>query len=190
MTELTSHERKKLKRQAREEKLQSAEKERKARKTKKLLLYTIPIAILLTVIIMLIYTRGESYQVDTSLPSTVIHWHSDIAIEICGSRIPIPNPYPEHNQAASSSLPSIHTHDDGKIHMEGLFTKKENLQLGRFFENLGLVFNSVQITEYKNGNACNNGKENEVKMFVNGEENIEFDKFQLKDGDSILIRYE
>jgi hypothetical protein len=189
MSELTSHERGELKKREKEKKFQTLEHVRKGKKIKKVLLYSLPTIIFLVILTIFILVKGRSYQLDTSMPATIVHWHSDLAIDICSSRIPIPNPFPEHEQLGAN-MPALHTHNDGKIHMEGMFKSKEELSLGKFFSNLGIIFNSDQIMDYKNGNACNNGKENKVRMFVNDKENFDFDSFQLKDGDSILIKYE
>ena len=83
----------------------------------------------------------------------------------------------------------IHTHDqdakDGVIHMEmkGVVTKDET-KLKNFFRVWGKEFSSTQIFDKKNG------EEGKVKMMVNGKENIDFENYQMRDGDNIEIRYE
>ena len=80
----------------------------------------------------------------------------------------------------------IHTHDSsGTLHLEmqGMVRRKD-IELERFFEIWGKQFNSNCVLEF-----CN-GSEGTLKMFVNGQPNQEFDKYQMKDGDLIEIRYE
>lgn len=81
---------------------------------------------------------------------------------------------------------NIHTHEkDGIIHMEfpGL-VREDDLRLGRFFENWGRQFNKDCIFD-----KCS-GPEGQLKMFVNGQENFEFENYIIQDGDEIEIIFE
>lgn len=79
----------------------------------------------------------------------------------------------------------VHTHDpDGVIHLEfeGLVLR-DDLRLRAFFESWGERFDGGCIFGY-----CN-GPDGTVRMFVNGAENQEFERYVLKDGDNIEITY-
>lgn len=110
-----------------------------------------------------------------------IHWHPELAILI-----------KEEKQEISANIgiggvhQPIHTHDtSGTLHLEiqGFVTKQDTI-LGRFFKIWGKQFNSNCIIEF-----CN-GPDGIVKLFVNGQENGEFENYPMKDGDKIEIRYQ
>lgn len=131
---------------------------------------------------------------DEIISMTGIHWHPELAIYIKGEKQTIPAntgigmQYAEHPLYDSMMMmTNMHTHDNsGKIHwevMEGP-VKKYDVTLGNFFSVWGQKFNENCILEY-----CN-GSEGSVKMFVNGQENTDFENYQIKDGDKIEIKYE
>ena len=110
-----------------------------------------------------------------------LHWHPELTITINVKNQEIPA-----NIGIGAVHQPIHTHDaSGVVHMEiqGLVTK-EDTKLGRFFKIWGKQFNSNCIFDY-----CN-GADGNVKMFVNGKENTEFDNYLMQDKDKIEIKYE
>lgn len=100
-----------------------------------------------------------------------LHWHAELVIYIKGEKQEIPA-----NIGIGAVEQPIHTHDaSGVIHMEfGGLVHKDDLKFGQFFKIWGKQFDS-------------RGK---VKMIVNGEQNQEFENYQMHDGDNIEIRYE
>lgn len=113
-----------------------------------------------------------------------IHWHPRLTILIKGEKQEIPADF----GLGAVHLP-IHTHatdnKEGILHMEmsGLVTK-DGTKLSKWFQLWGKQFNSNCIFD-----KCN-GPEGIVKMFVNGQENNEFENYLMKDGDNIEIRYD
>ena len=110
-----------------------------------------------------------------------LHWHPELSIEIKGQEQEIPA-----NIGIGVVHNPVHTHDNsGVIHleMEGL-VKKDDLRLSQFFKVWEKRFNSQCIFEYCNGPNGN------VKMFVNGKENSEFESYQMRDEDKIEIKYQ
>ncbi len=110
-----------------------------------------------------------------------IHWHSELSINILGQEQGIPA-----NIGHSGVEKPIHTHEeDNIIHLEftGL-VRKDDILLGRFFENWGKKFNQDCIL------AQCNGTMGEVKMFVNEEPNLEFENYAMNDNDKIEIIFE
>lgn len=110
-----------------------------------------------------------------------LHWHSELTIVIKGVKQKIPA-----NIGLGLKENPIHTHDDtGIIHLEfGGIVTKNNLRLGQFFKIWGKKFNKECIFDNCNGPA---GK---VKMTVNGQNNLEFENYIMKDSDKIEIGYE
>lgn len=110
-----------------------------------------------------------------------IHSHSTLSIEINGKKINIPS---NVGISAISHSP-MHTHEgNGVIHMEyGGVVREKDLDLSKFFNIWGEDFNSTSFM----GNPV--GKKGELKMTVNGKDNLEFEKYSMKDGDVIDITY-
>jgi hypothetical protein len=80
----------------------------------------------------------------------------------------------------------IHTHEtDGIIHLEfGGVVKKEDTNLGKFFEIWGKDFSKDSVMGHKTG------VDGAIKMKVNGIPNAEFENYLMKDGDKIEVIYE
>lgn len=141
--------------------------------------------ILLTVAILLggvfLFSEKETTVPDDQILSrNGLHWHPKLEIFIKGEKQEIPE-----GIGLKPVEQPIHTHDSsGTIHLElpGL-VKKDDLNLGRFFKIWGKGFNSECIFD-----KCN-GEDGKVKMWVNGQENQEFEKYSMRDGDTIEIRY-
>ena len=142
--------------------------------------------ILLLVGVVLLLSREEQVNVpeDQIISRKGIHWHPRLIIYIKGEKQEIPADFglgavhsPIHTHAADSK--------EGILHMEmsGLVTKNET-KLSKWFQLWGKQFNSNCIFD-----KCNGEKET-VKMFVNEEENKEFENYLMKDGDRIEIKYE
>jgi len=113
--------------------------------------------------------------------SNGVHWHPHLEIYIKGEQQEIP-----HNIGLTGVHSPMHTHDDTPIvHMEfGGVVMEDDTRLGNFFRIWGKEFNSQQILDYYNG------PDGTVYMFVNGEENAEFENYHMQDDDKIEIRYE
>ncbi|MEK7537165.1 MAG: hypothetical protein AAB584_01860 [Patescibacteria group bacterium] len=109
-----------------------------------------------------------------------LHIHPRLKIIIKGQEQLIPA---NVGIASPSCFRPIHTHDgSGTLHIE--FPKARDVRLGEFFLVWEKRFNSNQIFDYQNG------AEGQLKMFVNGQENTEFENYIIKDLDEILIIYE
>lgn len=109
-----------------------------------------------------------------------LHIHSHLKIIIKGQEQIIPS---NIGIVSPSCFRPIHTHDaGGTLHIE--FPNIRDVRLAEFFLIWGKQFNSNQIFEFTGG------PENQVKMFVNGQENTEFENYIMKDLDQIEIKYE
>lgn len=133
---------------------------------------------------------GQQAQ-ESSIPEDQIvargslHWHPNLEIYIKGEKQEIPVGI----GLSGNVHQEMHTHDedakDGVIHMEmqGLVTKDET-RLGNFFKTWGKEFSSTKIFNKING------EEGKVTMKVNGTGRVEFENYEMRDGDKIEIRYE
>lgn len=104
-----------------------------------------------------------------------IHWHARVTIIINGEEIPIPA-----NVGISETEQAVqHTHEwDNIIHIEASSSSAENTRLGTFFHIWGVRLTKDCLFQY-----CNE----DFHMLVNDEENFDFDEYQMKDGDDILL---
>lgn len=128
------------------------------------------------------FAEQKSVSTDPTVISTNgMHWHPKIAISIRGEDVPIPA-----NIGLIGGHNPMHTHEtDGTIHLEyeGI-VREGDIRLGKFFELWGKEFNSNQIFENTNSDT------EQVRMYVNGEENTEFDNYLLQETDLIEVKFE
>lgn len=174
-----------MKKQRREERKQQeevvAKKKKQQQHTKNTLLWGIP-AILIVIGIWLVARSPQTANIDDPIISrSGIHWHPNLEIWIKGERVTIPA-----NIGLGPVHSDMHTHkENDQIHLEmSRAVRESDTELGMFFDVWGKEFNSQCIID-----ACNSD-EGVVRMFVNGEENTEFERYHMRDGDKIQIRYE
>jgi len=174
-----------LKKQKREEKQRQREQARLAAQRKKsitrALLWGIPIVLIALGVWVIARSPKTSNEDDPLIARRGIHWHPNLEISIKGERVTIPA-----NIGLGGVHADTHTHkENDQIHLEmSRPVRESDTRLAKFFETWGKEFNSQCILD-----ACN-GEAGMVKMFVNGEENFEFENYHMKDGDKIEIRYE
>ena len=119
-----------------------------------------------------------------------LHWHPKVSIEVDGQMQQIPKGIGifvgkvMDTDVSGMQMSPIHTHeDDGTIHMEQMKPETRTTRLGYLFEVWDERFDSQCIFEY-----CSGGGKS-LRMFVNGEENFEFDDYVPMDKDDIKIVY-
>lgn len=113
-----------------------------------------------------------------------IHYHPELTIYVKGEKQEISadigiGPQYKDNKFYDPmmNMTDIHTHDSsGVLHWEVMSgpTKKGHLRIGNFFEIWGKPL----------------GSGSNVKMLVNGQSNMEFENYLVKDQDKIEIYYE
>ena len=137
--------------------------------------------------------KSEPYQYNPPypVPQGTIHWHPYLKIIINGEERLIPDNvgigsthYPIHTHELADD-PTEYTGAGRKIHMENGAPSRniETLTLGYFFKVWNKKFNATCIMEF-----CN-GADGEMKVFVNGKQNFDYDHYFMSDGDQILIEY-
>jgi hypothetical protein len=114
-----------------------------------------------------------------------IHWHPKLEIYVKGIKQEIPANIGIGVQYAGApgydpqmQMAAVHTHDDMPvIHIEIMNgpVRKEDLALGQFLNIWGKDMRSFGSN---------------LRMTVNGKENIEYENYQMRDGDKIELRYE
>jgi len=130
-----------------------------------------------------LFSLGDSSEAEAKVISrNGLHWHATLEILIDGKAVEIP---------ASIGLGvvhnPVHTHEaDEVIHLEfqGLVIDK-NLALKNFFDVWNEKFDSQCVLDKCIGAEA--GKM--LTMTVNGEPNVEFENYIMKDGDEVIIEY-
>lgn len=179
--QLTKKERRFLKRRQREE---EHLRRRRQRKLKKFLLVAVGALIIGGGISALVWflTTKPSISESEIISKQGIHRHIELSISILGRKQSIP----DNIGIGFGGHSTIHTHEkDRIIHMEfpGL-VKKDDIKLGRFFKVWRETFNKDCIFD-----KCN-GSEGQLKMFINGELNYEFENYIMQDRDKIEIVFD
>lgn len=118
------------------------------------------------------WSRSLSSEDPSVISRNGIHWHPELEIYVGEQQIEIPQ-----DLGLIGLHSPVHTHDDLPIiHLEfaGL-VREDDVRLGEFFRVWGKDISSFGIL---------------TSMTVNGEENLEFENYLMRDGDKIVLRYE
>ncbi len=180
----SKHELRQLKKQEREKQQDFVQKKiHRSKLIKRVAYLGIPVIILLSIAVAFISTqppRSNSDSSNSDIPRTPIHWHPTLEVAIKGQVQTIPA-----NLGTVGGHEPIHTHDTtGTLHYENNNPTSENMRLGYFFDRVWRKqFNSTCIMSYCNSDSGT------VKMFVNGQENFEFDNYIPRDKDEIRIEF-
>ena len=126
--------------------------------------------ILVTLIPTIVMSASTVYLNTISSSGGPVHWHADLEIWDCGTKIDLLNPQGLSNRVGT---PVFHEHNDFRIHVEGAVVKKKDISLGNFFNVVGgvLTGGSLEIptnggiTSLQEGDLCN-GKPGKVQVFV------------------------
>lgn len=168
----------------------SWKQQEKKKLIKKITIYSIVIIVVVGFIFWINNASSKSSNFENpevlsnEVPSGQIHWHPQLTIMMNGDKVTIDN----NIGLIPGKHSPTHTHEegDGTIHLENMNPKAqpETMSLGYFFNNWKKAFNETCILD-----KCTNIDGGELKMFVNGEENFEFEKYIFKGEDKILIEY-
>lgn len=178
--QLTKKERRFLKRQQKKEELFERHHQKKLKKLLRTIVVILIIGGGVSALVWFLITRPPIPESEI-ISKQGIHWHANLRIKILGQDQSIST-----NIGIGIAHQPIHTHEsDGVIHMEfsGL-VKKDNIKLSRFFKIWGKTFNENCIFD-----KCN-GAEGQIKMFVNGEQNYEFENYIMQNEDKIEIVFD
>ena len=112
------------------------------------------------------------------------HYHATLDIHIDESpAVEIPANTRIQDSVCPNGMRGIHTHNsDNNLHIE---TPNEmDAPLGAFFQIWGEKFDETHILN----RVANDDKE--IVMYVNGQQNFDYENYVIKDGDEISIRYQ
>ncbi len=100
-----------------------------------------------------------------------VHWHADIEIWACGREINLKDPTGLSNKIGT---PTLHEHNDKRIHLEGVVVEPQDASLSRFFQVIGgkLERNVLHVPTNEgvmllsSGISCGDGMVRELQFFV------------------------
>lgn len=107
-----------------------------------------------------------------------VHAHAYIDIFVCGQQKDLPradNKDSVHGKGFVG-VQLLHTHDDNKLHLEGVVRNRQHVSLGAFFDAIKVPFESTKVFNTINGDMCNN-KPGMWKMYVNGKQTNKFREY-------------
>jgi hypothetical protein len=170
--QLTKKERRELKHQQKVERRDSAISKQK---TKRYITWGVTALVGVALIGGLVVAYKNRPQIPESeiVSRTGLHTHPELAIYVKG----VKQEMPANLGVGGSFMAPVHTHEaNGVIHLEfqGL-VKKSDITLGQFFKSWRKDMNSFGTN---------------VKMTVNGKENMELENYQMQDKDKIELNYE
>ncbi len=115
-----------------------------------------------------------------------VHWHADASFDVCGEERSLPRPATADGHLGTGL---IHTHQDGRLHIEGHVGSPSDITLEKAMRSIGITFTNEQLFEKKNGDACN-GAAGKIVLLVNGQPNSALAQYSIKDGDRFEIKFE
>ena len=138
--------------------------------TKKIVYILIFISVSLVTIYLVVTTLHLNFISETKGP---VHWHADYEIWICDEEIKLEKPKGIFSNKQGTAL--LHSHQDNRIHVEGVLIKKEEASLGAFFYAIGgsISNNRIEVPTndgmaYADENTTCNDKKSKLYVFVNG----------------------
>ncbi|MCH7541411.1 hypothetical protein IH981_01375 [Patescibacteria group bacterium] len=143
------------------------------------------VGILIPTIITTLYMVGSTLFLNfTSSSGGPVHWHADLEIWDCGTKLDIIDPQGFSNKVGNTTF---HEHNDGRMHVEGVVTKSEEASLGKFFgfidgsltsDEMRIPTNSGLIVRH-DGDLCLDGNEGTLQVFVYQTKNNLFSQQKL-----------
>jgi hypothetical protein len=135
---------------------------------KKIVFFAITAPIAISTIYLVAATVLLNNASETQGP---VHWHADFEVWVCGEKFELIDPTGLDNKVGS---PTIHEHNDNRMHVEGVLIKKQEASLRNFFIQVGGNFDETSLTlptndgvrTWKNGEPCN-GRPAKWHAFVN-----------------------
>ncbi len=138
---------------------------------KRIMFFLISTVVVASTLYLIVTTLHLNIISDTKGP---VHWHADFEIWVCGSKVNLAEPKGLLNKQGTNL---VHSHNDNRIHIEGVLIDKKSASLGSFFNAVGgylggdalalrVPTEQGLISAYY-GDKCN-GQPASLYVFVNG----------------------
>ena len=139
--------------------------------TKKIVYFLVAVVSVLVTLYLIIITLHININ---SISKGPVHWHADYEVWACDNEIKLPHPTGFSNKQGA---PLLHSHDDNRIHVEGVILDKKQASLGAYFYAVG---GSLSDDGFKfptengmvamhDGDLCNS-QPGHLYVFVNGKQ--------------------
>ena len=137
--------------------------------TKTIVYLSVVAVIGIVTIYLIITTLNLNLISETKGP---VHWHADYEIWVCDKEISLAR---AKGFSDKQGVDLMHSHEDNRIHVEGVLLDKKEASLGAFFYAVGGLLTDDEIkvltddglVSGHNGDNCN-GKPAQLYVFVNG----------------------
>lgn len=144
-------------------------------------------SIILVIVANTLYLSMSTIYLNISSKSGgPVHYHADFEIYNCGRQIEV-----KKSEGLSNKIGSelVHTHNDKRMHIEGVILDPHEISIGHFFESLGgKLENGILVipTEkgqlsLKDGDLCPDGNKAKVQVFVYSIQGKFFEQKKLTD---------
>lgn len=166
--------------------------------------------IAVTLLTTLFLSGATIYLNMVSVTGGPVHWHADIEIWTCGQEVDLKNPKGLSNKIGT---PSLHEHNDKRIHLEGVQVQPNDASLGKFFKVIGGHISPDSISfptddglkEFRSQTGCPEDPNAKLQVFVyrvfgskviqeklgvNPANYIITGESQVPPGDCIIIEYD
>jgi len=129
------------------------------------------LGISIPVLLVTFYSAGSTIYLNViSETKGPVHWHADFEIWNCREKLDLISPKGLSNRIGS---PLFHEHGDNRIHVEGVITDTENVDLHSFFETVGGYLDDARLSiptdqniiNIKDGDLCN-GNLGKLQVFL------------------------
>lgn len=129
-------------------------------------------AIVSTTVLSTVFLAATTIYINVvSSSGGPVHWHADIEMWNCGEEVELKKPKGLSNKIGTATL---HSHDDKRIHLEGVVVNRNNASLGNYFRVIDGQISKDEVTipaisqnlTLKSGQTCPNGKPAEVQVFA------------------------
>lgn len=122
--------------------------------------------------IQTLFLAGSTIYVNSiSHSKGPVHYHADFEIYNCGQKVDLLDPKGLSNKIGTSTL---HEHNDGRIHLEGVVVEEKDQSLGKFFYVIGGHISSTSLSvptnqgqlELMNEMTCPDGSTATLNVFA------------------------
>ncbi|QQG38665.1 MAG: hypothetical protein HYS32_03610 [Candidatus Woesearchaeota archaeon] len=166
-----------------------ANKKQRARTTKKVIYWVLGIVIVFGGLGFLISkidfkTVEPTVIGNVNFPTGPIHWHADLTASVCGVNRELPKPVGN----AHLGTVQLHTHEDGRIHIEASVNSPDEIKLFRYLKNIGIKVAEDSVFDVKNGDDCN-GNPGKWVLTANGIEEEDFYNHVILDGQRLSLDF-
>lgn len=124
-----------------------------------------------------------------------VHWHADFEVYSCGQELDLVDPKGWSNKVGT---PTLHEHNDKRIHQEGVVQYKQDDSLGNFFKVVGGQLTSSTMIFPTNsgkqvfisGQACPDGRVAQLLVFTYRVSGKNYSQYKISNPENFIMASE